>query len=225
MVDDTDADYQFINRKANMKKYIAGLLGALIAVVGVLGAHHAAHAYTWCFAQTTGGVTTYSENYIYDFGSSGGVMRCTDSGWISSPGAVPSTQVGASGTTSMTISWPGMAGVSAYTLIIAETPDFVLPAYVQSVAGTSWAVTGLKPNTNYYYHVYGTTVTGAKTPYSSTLWFKTSVPGTATVSPATRWVNSSGDRVIPSAIHVDFTDGNGDMIFPESSWNTFGPDR
>jgi hypothetical protein len=212
-----------------MKKYLIGSLLVLFAVLGINA--HNAHAYTWCFAQTNAGVTSYAQDYYYDFGTGGGVMRCTTNGWVSSPGSVPSTQVGASSSASMTLSWPGMAGAVSYTLVLSEAPNFMSPSLTQIVASNSWLASGLKPNTTYYYHVYGATAGGEKTPYSPTWFFTTNANGSAgsmtnpTVSPTVRWVNSSGNLVTPSAVNVDFTDNNGNVIFPQSSWNMFGPER
>ncbi len=208
-----------------MKKYFSLFLGILFMVVGIVGISHRAYAYAWCFAQTDAGVVTYSREYLYDFGSNGGVMRCSDNGWVTSPGAMPSSQVGTLGMSA--VSWPAQQGATMYTVIVSEDPDFRTIALTQNVTGISSAtLMGLKPNTRYYFHAYGTTEAGMKTPWSRTMTFTTSAQGSAGGAASTnmRWVDEDGRLVSPSRVTVRFTDAQGNDIFPESTWKKYGPD-
>lgn len=188
----------------------------------VAGGGKQASAYSWCFAQTDAGVAWYSENYVYDFGANGGVMRCSDGGWRSAPGATVSTS--SSGSVGNMLSW--QSNGAAYTsLMVSESPDFLTMAYRQdNIVGTSVTVPNLRPGVVYYWRMYGTLASGMKTPYSPTFTFRAGTSGSGTVSSSPRWVDADGDLISPSSIDVKFMDGNGNEIFPKASWDTFGRD-
>jgi hypothetical protein len=71
-----------------------------------------------------------------------------------------------------TLTWNASAGATAYRVQLATSNIFASPVVNDSIPGTSRAVTGLQPNTDYYWRVYARNSVGVSA-WSTTSRFTT----------------------------------------------------
>lgn len=151
---------------------LTGLTASQTDISGLAGGSH----YYWRVAavNSCGSASGWSSERDFTTGGT------PDTPTLSSPSNEVSCQP-----TSLTLSWSSVSGASSYNVVVDDNNDFSsLEVDLPSESGTSTAISGLAPNTKYYWIVRARNSCGSYSGWSTTYDFTTapSAPGTPTTS-------------------------------------------